>query len=86
MTSYNLTIVDEDEFNTQKFDSNEQLILKNLKIQQLKNDCCICLSRECEYTFTNCGHYCLCSECNDRYDSNICPKCTTISTRIKIFK
>ena len=98
MTSYNSTIIEEDNLPQTIIPSyaetleitidylKEQLEIKDSKIKQLKNKCCICLSSESEYIFTFCGHYCLCHECNTIYSNEMCPKCRTISKCIKVFK
>ena len=62
--------------------------VKNLKlnVKSTREDiCCICLTKPPNVLFSNCGHLCLCEECNDRFDSNHnfeegklkCPMCRT---------
>lgn len=85
MTSYNCTIVDEDEYNNEYY-LKQLLNIKSYKIHQLKNECCICLTNESTHIFVGCGHYCICKNCNNIYINNMCPKCKVISKRIKVYK
>ena len=49
--------------------------------------CVICLDKEPNILFINCGHICICSECEKIKPSVKCPYCRTeISRRIKIKK
>ena len=72
--------------NTLEILINKMMTLRDEKIKKLKNTCCICLNKESTYIYINCGHYCLCSKCKHKYDSNICPKCREIGRVIKVFK
>ena len=50
-----------------------------------ENMCCVCLTKPPNVMFSNCGHLCLCEECNDRLNDNHnfeegnlkCPMCRT---------
>ena len=57
-----------------------------INIRSTKEDmCCVCLAKPPNLMFSNCGHLCLCEECNDRLNSNHnfeagnlkCPMCRT---------
>ena len=41
------------------------------------NECVICLTNPPNVLFCNCGHLCLCSECERKKISNKCPICKT---------
>ena len=47
------------------------------------NECVICLTNPPNVLFCNCGHLCLCSECNRIKISNKCPICKTENTIIR---
>ena len=47
------------------------------------NECVICLTKPPNALFCNCGHLCLCSECNRIKISNKCPICKTENTIIR---
>ena len=54
--------------------------------------CCVCLTKPPNVMFSNCGHLCLCEECNDRLNNNHnfevgnlkCPMCRTKVTQKRI--
>ena len=48
------------------------------------NECVICLTNPPNVLFCNCGHQCLCSECNRKKISNKCPMCKIGNTIIRI--
>ena len=48
------------------------------------NECVICLTNPPNVLFCNCGHQCLCSECNRKKISNKCPICKIENTIIRI--
>ena len=57
-----------------------------INIRSTREDmCCVCLTKPPNVMFSNCGHLCLCEECNDRLNSNHnfeadnlkCPMCRT---------
>ena len=93
---FNCTIIDEELYNKYELANinylslnidnlKQQLKIKNEKIKELKNECCICLEKTSTFLFINCGHYCICNLCNDKYINNMCPKCRKISNRIKVY-
>ena len=47
------------------------------------NECVICLTNPPNVLFCNCGHLCLCSECERKIISNKCPICKTENTIIR---
>lgn len=49
------------------------------------NECCICLDKKKEYAYVNCGHMCVCKDCQIDIWANKCPICKTTSKCIKIF-
>ena len=52
--------------------------------QSFKSDeCVICLTNPPNVLFCNCGHLCLCSECERKKLSNKCPICKTENTIIR---
>ena len=48
------------------------------------NECVICLTNPPNVLFCNCGHQCLCSECERKKISNKCPMCKIGNTIIRI--
>ena len=57
-----------------------------VNIRSTREDmCCVCLTKPPNVMFSNCGHLCLCEECNDRLNDNHnfeegnlkCPMCRT---------
>ena len=48
------------------------------------NECVICLTNPPNVLFCNCGHLCLCSECERKKLSNECPICKTENEIIRI--
>ena len=64
-----------------------------LNVRSTREDmCCVCLTKPPNVMFSNCGHLCLCEECNDRLNSNHnfevgnlkCPMCRTKVTQKRI--
>ena len=49
------------------------------------NKCCICMDNEKEYAYTNCGHMCVCKDCQQDEWQHTCPLCKTPGNCIKIF-
>ena len=47
------------------------------------NECVICLTNPPNVLFCNCGHLCLCSECERKKISNKCPMCKIGNTIIR---
>ena len=52
-----------------------QIINSSLSFKS--NECVICLTNSPNVLFCNCGHLCLCSECERKKLSNKCPICKT---------
>ena len=48
------------------------------------DECVICLTNPPNILFCNCGHLCLCEECDKVKSLSVCPICKTENT-IKIF-
>ena len=61
---------------TCNFTSHDQSLIK----------CCICIDNEKEYAYVNCGHMCVCKECQQGEWVHKCPICKTDGRCIKIFK
>ena len=64
-----------------------------VNIRSTREDmCCVCLTKPPNVMFSNCGHLCLCEECNDRLNDNHnvevgnlkCPMCRTEVTQKRI--
>ena len=55
---------------------NETPII-NSSLSFKSNECVICLTNPPNVLFCNCGHLCLCSECERKKISNKCPICKT---------
>ena len=52
-----------------------QIINSSLSFKS--NECVICLTNPPNVLFCNCGHLCLCLECERKKNSNKCPICKT---------
>ena len=50
----------------------------------ISNECVICLTNPPNVMFCNCGHLCLCSECERKKISNKYPMCKIGNTIIRI--
>ena len=60
---------------------NESITLKSYK----EDKCMVCLANKPELLFYDCGHYCVCHECEERKPFKNCPFCRTcILTKIII--
>ena len=69
-------IEDEEELEEPEYIQNETQIINSS--QSFKsNECVICLTNPPNVLFCNCGHLCLCSECDKLKISNKCPICKT---------
>ena len=64
-----------------------------INVRSTREDtCCVCLVNPPNIMFSNCGHLCLCEECNDKFNSNHnfedgnlkCPMCRTEVTQKRI--
>ena len=56
----------------------------NASLSFKSDECVICLTNPPNVLFFNCGHQCLCSECERKKLSNKCPICKTENTNIRI--
>ena len=56
-------------------------------IQTLKTgDCVICLTNPQQVLFCNCGHVCICIECNKMKTLKTCPVCKTENTILRVIE
>ena len=56
-------------------------------IQTFKtDDCVICLTNPPQVLFCNCGHLCLCVECNKMKTLKTCPVCKTENTILRVIE
>ena len=56
-------------------------------IQTFKTgDCVICLTNPPQVLFCNCGHLCLCVECNKMKTLKTCPVCKTENTILRVIE
>ena len=62
---------------------NETPII-NSSLSFKSNECVICLTNPPNVLFCNCGHLCLCSECERKKISNKCPMCKIGNMIIRI--
>ena len=49
----------------------------NLKKSFKSSECVICLTKPPNVLFCNCGHLCLCVECDKTKGLDVCPVCKT---------
>ena len=66
----------EDEEEEPEYIQNETPII-NSSLSFKSNECVICLTNPPNVLFCNCGHLCLCLECERKKISNKCPICKT---------
>ena len=56
-------------------------------IQTFKTgDCVICLTKPPQVLFCNCGHLCICTECNKIKTLKACPVCKTENTILRVIE
>ena len=67
---------EEPEEEPEEYIQNETQIINSSKSFK-SNECVICLTNPPNVLFCNCGHLCLCSECDKLKISNKCPICKT---------
>ena len=67
---------EEEEPEEPEYIQNETPII-NSSLSFKSNECVICLTNPSNVLFCNCGHLCLCSECERKKLSNKCPICKT---------
>ena len=65
---------------------NKILNLENQLKSKKENKCSICLENNSEYIFIPCGHFCICENCNNEYNQDICPLCRTLGNRFKVYQ
>ena len=56
--------------------------------ENLKRTCVICYDNDSQYIFVPCGHFCICTGCNNRLNNmnmNNCPMCQTSGTRVRVY-
>ena len=66
----------------EEYIQNETPIINSSKSFK-SNECVICLTNPPNVLFCNCGHLCLCSECERKKISNKCPICKIENTIIR---
>ena len=49
-------------------------------------DCVICLSKPPQILYCNCGHICVCTQCNKRKILKTCPICKTENTILRVIE
>ena len=64
--------------------TNNETPIINASQSFKSNECVICLTNPPNVLFCNCGHLCLCSECERKKISNKCPMCKIGNTIIRI--
>ena len=69
-------IEDEEEPEPEEYIQNEARII-NSSLSFKSDECVICLTNPPNVLFCNCGHLCLCLECERKKISNKCPICKT---------
>ena len=62
---------------------DEAIVINTSQIFKLE-ECVICLSTNPNILFCNCGHLCLCKECNEIKNLKKCPICKTKNTILRI--
>ena len=78
-------IDDEDDWTDDEDDDNTDDIINKITNIYSSDQCVICQINIPEILMDQCGHKCLCEECNELYKNNRCPLCrTNSSVRIKI--
>ena len=70
-------------------DLTRQNTEKDKTIEELTNECCVCLMDNSQYIFIPCGHFCLCNTCTAQYrdhDLNFCPVCKRHGETFRVFR
>ena len=81
------TEIEELEFRIQQLKTELDILktnTKNNKKCKKEETCCICLSSPSNILFTNCGHLCICENCDNKLSEAKCPLCRTKVTQQKI--
>ena len=76
LRSFDIEDEEEPEPEEPEYIQNEARII-NSSLSFKSNECVICLTNPPNVLFCNCGHLCLCSECERKKLSNKCPICKT---------
>ena len=76
LRSFDIEDEEEPEPEEPEYIQNEARII-NSSLSFKSNECVICLTNPPNVLFCNCGHLCLCSECERKKISNKCPICKT---------
>ena len=82
LRSFDIEDEEEEEPEEPEYIQNEIPIINSSKSFK-SNECVICLTNPPNVLFCNCGHLCLCSECERKKLSNECPICKTENEIIK---
>ena len=77
------TINNNDEGQTVISEDEEETVINTSQIFK-SEECVICLSTKPNILFCNCGHLCLCKECNEIKNLKKCPICKTENTILRI--
>ena len=65
--------------------NEEEKIINPAKIFK-SEECVICLFNPPKVLFCNCGHLCLCIECNEIKSLSVCPVCKTENTILRVIE
>ena len=76
LRSFDIEDEEEPEPEPEEYIQNEARII-NSSLSFKSDECVICLTNPPNVLFCNCGHLCLCSECERKKISNKCPICKT---------
>ena len=66
----------------------EEIVKKDQLIEELSNECCLCLMDKSQYIFIPCGHFCMCNTCTAQYkdhDFNFCPVCKRNGETFRVY-
>ena len=82
LKSFDIEDEEEPEEEPEEYIREEPRII-NASLSFKSNEYVICLTNPPNVLFCNCGHLCLCSECDRNKISNKCPMCKTVNTIIR---
>lgn len=57
----------------------------NNELEDRRGLCTICLEKDCDMVFPNCGHMCVCGSCANSGNMLQCPMCRTHGRPIRVF-
>ena len=89
MNDYNLYNVEPFNIvNCVSYQNINQIDKKVINIDKIfkTEECVICLLTKSNILFCNCGHICICNECNKIKKINVCPVCRTENTTLRIIE